>query len=144
MMIEGPAYTDTQLRSVLTGVKTIALVGASDRPDRPANHVMAFLLSKGYTVYPVNPVLAGKTIHGCAVFPSLDAVPETVDMVDIFRNSVAAGGVADEAVKHGAKVVWMQLGVRNDESAERAEAAGLTVIMNRCPAIEYPRLIGAE
>jgi uncharacterized protein len=141
-MTEPSAYTDDFLRSVLTSVRTIALVGASDRPDRAANHVMAFLLSKGYTVYPVNPVLAGKTIHGRTVLASLDELPETVDMVDVFRNSEAAGEVADAAVAHGAKVVWMQLGVRNDAAAARAMAAGLTVVMDRCPAIEHPRLVG--
>lgn len=141
-MSDLPAYTDEHLRGILTSVKTIALVGASDRADRAANHVMAFLLSKGYTVYPVNPVLAGKTIHGRTVLASLDELPETVDMVDVFRNSEAAGEVADAAVAHGAKVVWMQLGVQNDDAAARAEAAGLTVVMNRCPAIEHPRLIG--
>jgi uncharacterized protein len=134
--------TDATMRSVLTEVKSIALIGATDREDRPANHVMAFLLSKGYRVHPVNPLLAGKMLHGQTVYASLDDLPETVDMVDVFRNSAAAGEVADQAVAHGAKAVWMQLGVVNEEAATRARAAGVTVIMDRCPAIEYPRLIG--
>lgn len=143
-MTDDLVYADSHLRDVLQNTRTIALVGASDKPDRPAYRVMAFLLAKGYTVHPVNPILAGKEIHGRIVYATLADLPETVDMVDVFRNSEAAAEACDQAVEHGAKVVWMQLGVRNDDAAARAEAAGLTVIMNRCPAIEYPRLIGGS
>lgn len=134
------AYADDHIRAVLASVKTIAVVGASAKPDRPSFHVTEFLIDSGFEVYPVNPGLAGKTIAGRPVFAHLADVPVPVDMVDVFRNSDAAGAVVDEAIAAGAKVVWMQLGVRDDVAAARAEAAGLTVIMNRCPAIEMPRL----
>lgn len=134
------AYADDHIRAIFASVKTIAVVGASANPDRPSFHVTEFLIDRGFEVYPVNPGLAGKTIAGRPVFAHLADVPAPVDMVDVFRNSDAAGAVVDEAIAVGAKVVWMQLGVRDDAAAARAEAAGLTVIMNRCPAIEMPRL----
>ncbi len=137
-------YSDELLKKILGGVKTIALVGASANPARPSNGVMRFLQSRGYRVLPVNPNLTGTMLHGEAVHASLADIEEKIDMVDVFRNSRAAGSVADEATAVGARVVWMQLGVSDDAAAERAEKAGLTVIMNRCPAIEIPRLFGSE
>ncbi len=136
------AYPDDWIADILKSVRRIALVGASPKPERPSHQVMAFLLSRGYEVFPVNPGQAGKEILGQRVHASLADIPEPVDMVDIFRNSEAAGGVVDEALKLDPlpRVIWMQLGVRNDEAARRAEAAGLKVVMNRCPKIEIPRL----
>lgn len=133
-------YSDDHIRAVLTSVKTIAVVGASANPDRASFHVTEFLIDRGYEVYPINPGLAGKTIAGRTVWAHLSEVPVAIDMVDVFRNSDAAGAAVDEAIAVGAKVVWLQLGVRNDAAAARAETAGLTVIMNRCPAIEIPQL----
>lgn len=133
-------YSDDYLRGILRRVKTIALVGASPRPDRPSHRVMQFLQSRGYRVIPVNPQAAGETLHGEKVFAALADIPEAIDMVDIFRRSELVGPVIDEAIAKGAKVIWMQLGVRNDEAAAKAEAHGIEVVMNRCPAIEIPRL----
>jgi predicted CoA-binding protein len=118
------------------------MVGASTNWNRPSYFAMKYLLDHGFRIYPVNPAAAGQEILGQRVYADLDDLPETVDMVDIFRNAQAAGPITDAAIRHGAKVVWMQLTVRNDAAAERAEAAGLKVVMNRCPKIEHSRLIG--
>ncbi len=136
------SYTDAHLKGVLESVRTVAMVGASPHWNRPSYFVMKYLQAKGFRVRPVNPGAAGQTILGETCFADLADLPEPVDMVDIFRNSEAAGPLADQAAEIGAKVVWMQLTVRNDAAAERAEAAGLTVVMNRCPKIEYARLFG--
>ncbi|MDD3181630.1 MAG: CoA-binding protein [Alphaproteobacteria bacterium] len=129
-----PSHAD--ILEILGRVKTIALVGASENPDRPSHRVMAFLQGKDYRVLPVNPGLAGQNLLGEPVFASLAEIPEPVDMVDIFRNSEAAGPITDEAIAKGASVIWMQLGVINHEAADRALDAGLNVVMDRCPAIE--------
>jgi predicted CoA-binding protein len=131
--------TDAEIRDILTEVKTIAVVGWSPKPDRPSHGVAAFLKRRGYRVIPVNPGQAGQTALGETVVATL-AEAGPVDMVDIFRRSEEAGAVADEAVRLGAKVVWMQLGVVDEAAASRARGAGLRVVMNRCPAIEIPRL----
>ncbi len=141
-LVDHDHYDDAYLRQVLRGVKTIAMVGASANWIRPSYFAMKYLLGHGFTIYPVNPGAAGQKILGQTVYASLDDLPQTADMVDIFRSSEAAGPITDAAIRHGAKVVWMQLTVRNDEAARRAEAAGLTVVMNRCPKIEHSRLIG--
>ena len=133
-------YDDAYLRRILRDCKTIAMVGASANWNRPSYFAMKYLLDRGYKVIPVNPAAAGQEIMGQKVYRSLDKLPQKADIVDIFRNSEAAGPITDEAIKHGAKVVWMQLGVRNDEAAKLAEDNGLKVVMNRCPAIEIPRL----
>jgi len=135
-------YDDTYLRSILRATKTIAMVGASANWNRPSYFAMKYLLDRGYKVIPVNPAAAGQQILGQKVYGSLDELPVKADMIDIFRNSEAAGPITDAAIKHGAKVVWMQLGVWNDDAAHRAEAAGLKVVMNRCPKIEHSRLAG--
>ncbi len=140
--VDHDRYEDSYLREVLRSVKTIAMVGASTNWNRPSYFAMKYLLDHGFKIYPVNPAAAGQEILGQRVYADLNDLPETVDMVDIFRNSQAAGPITDAAIKHGARVVWMQLTVRNDAAAERAEVAGLKVVMNRCPKIEHSRLIG--
>ena len=133
-------YPDPYLRDILTSVRTIAVVGASPRHERPSHRVMAYLQRRGYRTIPVNPYAAGTTINGETVYARLADVPEPIDMVDVFRRTEMAGDVVDQAIAVGAKIVWMQLGVRDDDAAARAEAHGLKVVMNRCPAIEIPRL----
>ena len=133
-------YSDAYLRDILMSVRTIAVVGASPRRERPSHGVMAYLQRRGYRTIPVNPNAAGSAINGETVYARLAEVPEPIDMVDVFRRTEMAGEAVDQAIAAGAKVVWMQLGVRDDDAAARAEAHGLKVVMNRCPAIEIPRL----
>ncbi len=132
--------SDDEIRKILGESATIALVGASPRPERDSHEVMEFLQSRGYRVIPVNPVCAGEVILGERVRASLAEIAEPIDLVDVFRNSEAAGPVIDEAIAVKAKAVWTQLGVVNEPAAERARAAGLAVVMDRCPKIEIPRL----
>src|SRR5271165_6389973 len=135
-------YPDALIASILRSVNTIAMVGASTNWNRPSFFVMKYLQGKGYRVIPVNPGAAGKEQLGEKIYASLRDIPDKVDMVDIFRASDQVGPIVDDAIAIGAKVVWMQLGIRNDEAAARAEAAGIEVIMNRCPKIEFGRLGG--
>jgi predicted CoA-binding protein len=135
-----PLTDPAAIRELLTNARTIALVGASDRPDRPSYGVMRTLQEHGYRVFPVNPQITGEHVHGEYVWRELAQIGEPIDIVDIFRRPQAAGDAVDEAIAIGAKAVWMQLGVVNDEAAARAEAAGLQVVMDRCPAIDIPRL----
>lgn len=136
-------YDNGYIAEILKNTRTIALLGASPNPDRPSNRVMGFLLGKGYTVYPVNPGQAGKHILGQTVYKTLGDVPQPVDLVDVFRAAEYLDGVVDEAIalEVRPKVIWGQLSVRDDRAAAKAEAAGIKVIMDRCPAIEYPRLV---
>jgi O-acetylhomoserine (thiol)-lyase len=135
-------YSDAKLRGILSSVRTIALVGASSNWNRPSYFVMKYLQGKGYRVIPVNPGLAGQELLGERVYGSLRDIPEPVDMVEVFRASNTVGPIADDAIAIGARVLWMQLGVRHDEAAAKAEAAGLEVVMDRCPKIEFGRLGG--
>jgi len=137
MSIDG--HSDATIRSILENTRRIALVGASAKPDRPSYEVMGFLVRHGYEVTPVNPGLAGQDIHGRKVVGGLDdAAP--LEMVDVFRASDQVGPVVDDAIRLGAKVVWMQLGVVNEAAAKKARAAGIAVVMDRCPVIEATRL----
>ena len=138
------SYPDDLIRSILKSAKTIALVGASANEVRPSYFVLKYLLGRGYRMFPVNPGIAGTEILGAKVYGTLAEIPEPLDMVEIFRNSEAADGIVDEALALDPlpKVIWMQLSVRNDAAAARAEARGVQVIMNRCPKIEYGRISG--
>lgn len=136
------SYSDAYIRGILARSRTVAMVGASPNTSRPSYFALKYLKEKGFRVIPVNPGQVGKTILGETVYGSLAAIPEKVDIVDIFRNSEAALAITREAIAIGASVVWMQVGVRNDEAARLAEDAGLHVVMNRCPKIEYGRLSG--
>ncbi len=140
--LEPIPYSDAQLRSILARVRTIAMVGASSNWNRPSYFVMKYLRNKGYRVIPVNPGIAGQTLLGENVYANLRDIPQPVDMVDMFRAAREAPAVVEDAIAIGAKVVWMQLGIRNDAAAAKAEAAGIEVVMNRCPKIEFGRLGG--
>ena len=137
-------YDDAYISGILNEVRTIAVVGASVNEERASFRVMKFLIEKGYTVFPVNPGQAGKEILGRMTYAQLADVPGPIDMVDVFRASQSVPLVVEDALALDPlpKVIWMQLGVRHDDAAAKAEAAGVKVVMNRCPAIEYPRLIG--
>lgn len=130
---------DDDVRAILLGTRRVAVVGASDKPNRPSHGVFGFLLARGYDAVPVNPALAGRSLHGVAAVPGLaEAAP--LDLVDVFRRSAEAGAVVDEAIALGARAVWLQLGVVDLDAAARARAAGLGCVMDRCPAIEWGRL----
>lgn len=135
-----PLTRDEDIKALLEGARTIAVVGASDRPSRPSYGVMATLQRHGYRTIPVNPQITGEHVHGEFVFRDLHQLGDPIDIVDIFRRSDAVGEVVDDAIAIGAKAVWMQLGVVNEAAAAKAEAAGLKVVMDRCPAIDIPRL----
>jgi predicted CoA-binding protein len=135
-----PLTRDEDLYDLLASTRTIAMIGASDRPDRPSYRVMKFLQNHGYRVIPVNPQITGEHVHGEYVWRELSQIGEPIDLVDIFRRPQAAGEAVDEAIAAGARAVWLQIGVINEEAAARAEAAGLKVVMDRCPKIEIPRL----
>lgn len=135
-----PLTRDEDIAELLTNARTIAMVGASDRPNRASYGVMGFLQDHGYRVLPVNPQITGEHVHGEFVWRDLSQIGIPIDIVDIFRRPQAAGDAVDQAILVGAKAVWLQIGVINDEAAERAEAAGLKVVMDRCPKIEIPRL----
>lgn len=137
-------YDDAYIRDILTSVRTVAVMGASANPARPSFFVTKYLAERGFQVFPVNPGQAGKPIAGHMTFARLADIPEPIDMVDVFRASEHLPGVLDEVLALSAlpKVLWMQQGVRHDETAARAEAAGMRVVMNRCPKIEYGRLSG--
>ena len=138
------SYDDSYIRAILDEVKSIAIVGASPKNVRPSYFVTKYMIAKGYTVYPVNPGHAGKEICGAMTYASLADIPDTIDMIDIFRASAAVPGIIGEAMQMETlpKIVWMQLGVRDDEIAGLLETAGIKVVMNRCPKIEFGRLSG--
>jgi len=144
MPIDHDHYDDAYLRDILATSRTIAMIGASPKADRPSHGVLGYLTRVGYETYPVHPGIAGTELFGRKVFARLADVPVAIDIVDVFRNSDAIPALVDEvlALEVLPKVVWLQLGIRNDAAAARLEAAGIKVVMNRCPAIERPRLLG--
>lgn len=135
-----PLTSPEDIADLLQNARTIAMVGASDNPDRASFGVMKFLQDQGYRVIPVNPRITGEHVHGEYVWRELSQIGESIDIVDIFRRSEAVGPIVDQAIEVGAKAIWMQLGVEDAAAAARAEAAGLKVVMNRCPKIEFARL----
>ena len=135
-----PLTAPDDIAELLRETRTIAMIGASDRPGRPSWDVMRFMQAAGYRVLPVNPQITGEHVHGEYVWRNLSQIGEPIDMVDVFRRSEAAGEAVDQAIAAGAKSVWLQIGVINEEAAARAEAAGLKVVMDRCPKIEMARL----
>ncbi|MEN3972099.1 CoA-binding protein [Sphingomicrobium sp. XHP0235] len=135
-----PITDDAAIAELLRETRTIAMVGASDKPHRDSNRVMEYLQGRGYRVMPVNPRITGEHVHGEYVWRELAQIGVPIDMVDCFVNAARVGDIVDEAIATGAKSVWMQLGVVDEAAASRAEAAGLTVVMDRCPKIEIPRL----
>ena len=137
MPVDG--LTDDKIRDILLGTRRIAVVGASDKPNRPSYGVFGFLLGRGYAAIPVNPALDGRAVHGMAAVASLEEAGP-LDMVDVFRRSEDTGPVVDEAIRLGAKSIWLQLGIWNEAAAERARAAGIPIVMDRCPVIEWGRL----
>lgn len=142
MSINHETYDDAYLNQILTDVQTIALVGASNKTERPSNEVLKYLIDKGYRVFPINPGLAGQEIAGQKVYANITDIDHPIDMIDIFRKSEAVEAIVDEALelKPQPKVIWMQLDVRDEKSAKKAEAQGIKVVMNKCPKIEYERL----
>ena len=139
-----PLTSDEDIRELLASARSIAVFGCSDRPNRPSYGVAAFLQRHGYRMLPVNPQITGERVHSEYVWRDLGQIGVPIDIVDIFRRPIAAGEAVDQAIEAGAKAVWMQLGVWNQEAAELEAHAGLLVVMNRCPAIDHPRLIGAS
>lgn len=144
MSVDHDHYEDAYLHDILQTTRTIAMVGASANASRPSHGVLGYLTRLGYETYPVHPGLAGQQLFGRTVYARLADVPVPIDMVDVFRNSDAIPALADEVLRLDPlpKVVWLQLGIRNDAAAAKLEAAGIRVVMNRCPAIEHPRLFG--
>jgi predicted CoA-binding protein len=138
--VDHNAYRPDYLREILTGAKTIAVVGASNEPWRPSFGIMRYLQRAGYRVVPVNPFLAGQSVHGEAFKASLQEIGEPVDLINVFRRPDAVGQVVDDAIAVRAPAIWLQLGIRNDDACVRAEAAGMTVVMNRCISVEHARL----
>jgi predicted CoA-binding protein len=135
-----PLTRDEDIAELLTNARTIAVVGASDRPDRPSYGVMRILQGHGYRVFPVNPLITGEHVHGEYVWRELSQIGESIDIVDIFRRSDQVGPIVDQAIDVGARAIWMQIGVIDEAAAARAEAAGLKVVMDKCPKIEFARL----
>jgi len=143
-MMDHDHYPDSYLREILSQTKSIAILGASDDPERPSYEVLSYLLKRGYGICAVNPKLTVRTILAAPVYGSLAEVPSRIDMIDVFRNNAAVAGVIEEVLTlpHRPAIIWMQLGVRDDEAARKAEAAGIKVVMDRCPKIEISRLFG--